>query len=227
MKLFSDEDLVGLYGSSIFQEIPEEKYCHVFACLKADKAAFEEGSILYGPGSSKKYAGILLDGIMEECLYDEEGNQVTLMRLQKGDVFGAECSCSAELFSQVYLRALTKCRIMTLDFSALLSEKTLNCPYRLQITANLLQEFAEQVTFLTMRIHILSQKRLRDKLKLYLGSLNRSEDGYAHIPLSRTALSEFLYADRSAVSRELSRMKAEGMIELYRNNVRIIEKNFH
>ena len=73
----------------------------------------------------------------------------------------------------------------------------------------------------------LGQKRLRDKLKLYLGSLNRSEDGYAHIPLSRTALSEFLYADRSAVSRELSRMKAEGMIELYRNHVRIIEKNFH
>ena len=113
------------------------------------------------------------------------------------------------------------------DFSALLSEKTLTCPYRLQITANLLQEFAKQVTFLTTRIHILSQKRLRDKLKLYLGSLNRSEDGYAHIPLSRSALSEFLYADRSAVSRELSRMKAEGMIELCRNNVRIIEEKFY
>ena len=76
MNLFSDEELAGLYGSSIFQAIPEEKYCHVFACLKADKAAFEEGSILYGPGSSKKYAGILLDGVMEECLYDEEGNQI-------------------------------------------------------------------------------------------------------------------------------------------------------
>ena len=150
---------------------------------------------------------------------------MTLIRLQKGDVFGAECACSAELFNQVYLRALTRCCIMTLDFSVLLSEKTMTCPYRLQVTANLLQEFARQVTFLTTRIHILSQKRLRDKLKLYLGSLERTEDGYVHIPFSRSALSEFLYADRSAVSRELCRMRDEGLIELYGNRVRIIEKN--
>lgn len=225
MKLFSDEELEGLCGSSIFQAIPKEKYCHIFECLKANKAVFEGGSILYGPGSSKKYAGILLNGSMEECLYDEEGGQVTLIRLQKGDVFGAECSCSAELFNQVYLRALTRCCIMTLDFSVLLSEKTMTCPYRLQVTANLLQEFSRQVTFLTTRIHILSQKRLRDKLKLYLGSLERTEDGYVHIPFSRSALSEFLYADRSAVSRELCRMRDEGLIELYGNRVRIIEKN--
>ena len=53
MKLFSDEDLVGLYGSSIFQAIPEEKYCHVFACLKADKAALKRAVFFTGLEAAK------------------------------------------------------------------------------------------------------------------------------------------------------------------------------
>ena len=48
MKLFSDVELEGLCGSSIFQAIPKEKYCHIFECLKANKAVLKEAVFFTG-----------------------------------------------------------------------------------------------------------------------------------------------------------------------------------
>ena len=43
------------------------------------------------------------------------------------------------------------------------------------------------------------------------------------IPYNREKLAEFLAVNRSALSRELSRLQSEGVIEYYRNSFRILE----
>ena len=76
-----------------------------------------------------------------------------------------------------------------LDFAALLSEKTFSCSCRMQVTTNLMQEFARQVMFFNSKIRILSQKKLRDKLKIYLQTLEIAPDGTVCLPYSRRELS--------------------------------------
>ena len=50
---------------------------------------------------------------------------------------------------------------------------------------------------------ILAQKRLRDRLKIYLQTLTPDEKGCYSLPYTRTELADFLCVDRSALSREL------------------------
>jgi len=69
--------------------------------------------------------------------------------------------------------------------------------------------------FQNMKIQLLAQPTLRDKLLFYLhltqNALHR--DSFT-LPFTREKLAQFISADRSAVSRELSRMKDEGIIKI-------------
>ena len=96
----------------------------------------------------------------------------------------------------------------------------------MQVTANLLQELSNQITFFNVKLRILSQKKLRDKLKIYLQTLEQSKEGVIHLPLTRNKLAEFLYVDRSALSRELCRLRDEGILTFSGSNIKILDSVF-
>ena len=163
---------------------------------------------------------------MEEFFYDENGNQISICRFCPGEVFGAELACTGWTASPVCLRASSDCTVMQLDFSALMSQKTLTCPCRMQVTANLMQDMAQQLLFFNTKVRILGQKRLRDRLKIYLQTLTTDDDGVYTLPYSRSALADFLCVDRSALSRELCRMRDEGILSFSGSKVSILDPGF-
>ena len=71
------------------------------------------------------------------------------------------------------------------------------------------------------RIHIMSQKSIRDKLKLMLAQF--STDGKsAVLSMNRQELADYLGVERSALSREMARMKKEGLIDYRKNEITIL-----
>ena len=76
------------------------------------------------------------------------------------------------------------------------------------------------------KIRILSQKKLRDKLKIYLQTLEIAPDGTVCASYSRRELSEYLYADRSALSRELCKMRDEGILNFSGSMLQILDPDF-
>ncbi len=169
---------------------------------------------------------MLLDGSLEEFIYDENVNPVSISHLESGSIFGAELTCGNTLASQYYLNASVDSKVLLLDFQILLNTSTFSCPNRMQVTANLLQEFANQITFFNTKVRILSQKKLRNKIKVYLQTQEISEDGTIQIPFSRNKMAEFLYVDRSALSRELCRMRDSGILAFSGSKITIIDRNF-
>lgn len=215
-----------LKKSCLFRGIPEDKYHNVLSCLQANISEYKTGTSLVNAGDCDFRAGILLEGRLEEFIYDENANPAAIRHLQSGDVFGAELACGDSLASQFYLDATVDSKVLLLDFKTLLSESTLSCPYRMQITANLLQEMANQIAFFNTKVRILSQKKLRDKIKVYLQTQKISDEGVIHLPYNRTKLAEFLYVDRSALSRELCRMQAEGVLSFSGPYITLLDPHF-
>ena len=89
-----------------------------------------------------------------------------------------------------------------------------------------MQEFARQVLAFNTKVRILGQKRLRDRLKIYLQTLTPNADGVYVLPYSRTSLADFLCVDRSALSRELCRMRDEGILSFSGSRIRILDSSF-
>lgn len=122
--------------------------------------------------------------------------------------------------------AVTDCEILFLDFASLFSMEGGTCPFKMRVSTNLLREFADKARFLNDKVRILAQKRLRDKLKVYLQLQTGSREGRIELPFRRNELAEFLCVDRSALSRELSRMQQEGILSYEGRKIYIHDQSF-
>ena len=73
------------------------------------------------------------------------------------------------------------------------------------------------------RLAILAQRGLRDRVLVYLTmQAERRGTPTFRIPFSREELAAFLCVNRSALSHELSRMEAEGLIRFRKNEFTLL-----
>jgi CRP-like cAMP-binding protein len=75
------------------------------------------------------------------------------------------------------------------------------------------------------RIDCLLKPTVREKILTYLRKLSREQQNrIISIPFNRNTMAEYLNVDRSALSRELSIMKKEGLIDYRKNHFTILNK---
>ena len=165
-------------------------------------------------------------GTLRISLYSEDGNLLTIERLDAGRVFGESLVCSMSEDSPIQIDAITDGEVLYLDFDPLLLQQESGCPFRTRVTANLLREMGREALFLNRKMRILAQNRLRNRIKLYLQSLQVPPDGVIRLEMGRGELAEYLCVDRSALSRELGRMQKDGILTYQGQTVRILDQDF-
>ena len=80
---------------------------------------------------------------------------------------------------------------------------------------NLTLAVAQQAHRLTRKLEDSIRRSTRDRLQDYLsGQFHQAGNRTFSIPLNRQDLADFLFVDRSAMSSELGKMKADGILEL-------------
>ena len=138
-----------------------------------------------------------------------------------GGVFGDVLSGSS-LASPVTVMASVPCEVLLIPYERLLLSD--GSPAHQQTLRNLVRTISDKYFSLSRRIDLLVMKSLRAKVAAYL----LSEAARAHsltfsIPFSRIQLADYLNCDRSALSRELSTMQKEGLIDTYRSSFKLLE----
>lgn len=129
----------------LFDGIPEEKYQNVLNCLHGEVRAIPKDTILLRIGDCQKRPGVVMSGTLRISLYSEDGNLLTIDRLSRGRVFGETLVCSMSQDSPIQIDALNDTEVLYLDFDPLLLQQENGCPYRMRVTANLLQEMEEEL----------------------------------------------------------------------------------
>ena len=114
------------------------------------------------------------------------------------------------------------CEVLLLPYDRLLQPGS--DPARQQVLQNLVRTISDKYFLLSRRVDLLILKSLRAKVCAYL----LSEAEYHHsmtftIPYSRIQLADYLNCDRSALSRELSLMQRDGLLETYRSSFKIMD----
>jgi len=75
-------------------------------------------------------------------------------------------------------------------------------------------------------VELLICKSLRARISLWLlDEAHRVGSDTFTTPLTRAGLAEYLNCDRSALSRELSRMQHDGLIETWRSSFKLLDKD--
>ena len=93
----------------------------------------------------------------------------------------------------------------------------------MKFTRNLLSVSMRKNLILSGRIFHTSARTIRGKLLSYLNAVSlRTHSSEFDIPFDRQQLADYLNTDRTALSKELSRMQADGILTYRKNHFHLL-----
>lgn len=210
-------------GSPLFKGIKREELSAMLGCIGYHIGIFQKGEIIAFEEENIRHIGILLSGAVDMIKEDLWGNKTMLIRMRKGELFGETFACGEDNLSVVTFLASEDARILFMPFDRVMHSCTMACVFHHRLIENMVHIIANKNRDLMRKVEIISKRTLREKILAYLSIQAQVQQArYFEIPLGRVEWAEYLCVDRSALSRELAKMKEDGMIDFDRNCFRIL-----
>lgn len=214
-----------LKRSPLFQGIGEDEFLKITDCFHARIRNFCKGDIVLLEGYPVTELGLVLTGRLEASREEKSGRSVIITSIGEGGMFADALSSSGDRKSPVRVVAAVDSVIMFLDHGRLIRACANACPCHAKLIENTLKIISDKYFAISRRIDSLILKGMRRKLCHYfLETFETAGVRTFVIPFDRKGLSEFLNVDRSAMSRELSRMKQEGLIDYYKSSFKLLNE---
>ena len=209
--------------SPLFAGISSEERKAMLGCIGYHFGTYQKGDIIAFAGENIRHIGILLSGSVDMVKEDFWGNKTMLVRMQKDEVFGETFACGEDKLSVVTFVVSENAKILFLPFDRVMHSCTMACEFHHRLIENMVRIIANKNRDLMQKIEVVSKRTIREKLLSYLSiQAQVQESCYFEIPLGRVELAEYLCVDRSALTRELVKMKEEGLIDYDKNCFRIL-----
>lgn len=206
--------------SMLLQGIEKADYEKMQQCLRTVTKSYKQGEIIYSFDSREKEIGLLEGGEAYLERVDIEGNKTMLDCLEVGSVFGTAIAFANEK-EEDYSVICTKDAVVTyIPYEHITRQCEKVCLCHRKLIENMMHIFAEKAREFGERIEVISNRSIRGKLLYYLHiQAQRQNSHIIMLPFSVTTLAEYLCVDRSALTREISNMKKEGLIHMERRKV--------
>ena len=213
-----------LKNIALFDGIQEDELLHLLSCLNAKAAEYKKGGFIWMQGEASYKVGIVLSGKVHIIKEDVMGNRSLIAAIDAPHIFGESTVSSEADFSPVSVQAAADSKIMLLDFARLVKSCSSACEFHSRLVQNMMKIIARKNIYLNEKIGYLKKATTRQKLAAYLLDHMKSKSSLRlKIPLSREELADYLGVNRSALSRELSYMKRDGLIVYRKNDFEILD----
>lgn len=213
-------DIVG--KSRLFHNIDRITIPEILQKLSGEFVSFKKGQVLLREHTSTDKLGIILSGSADATHLTLDGRRITAAHLNPSSVYGDALAANKGTLSPVTVTALENNTAVLLIPYEKIFEYENSILFR-NLTSLLADKYFEQ----HRRIDLMLCPDLRSKILNYLLSFDDAKAGRVFdVPFNREQLAEYLNANRSALSRELSRMKAEGIIDYHGNSFKLMKSAF-
>ena len=207
-----------LTKTNLFRGTTVEEAEAMMSCLSASTRDYSRGETIFRVGDVIDRLGMVLNGSVTIESDDIWGNRSILDHVEPGFIFGETYACIGGEPMMVSAVAAEKTTILFLNVGKLLSTCPNSCSFHNRIIQNLLQISARKNLKLSRRIMHTSSKSIRGRLLSYFSEQAQKNGSYRFtIPFNRQQLADYLNVDRSAMSNELSKMKADGILDFEKN----------
>lgn len=190
-------------------------------CLRANEISIGKGQYVWHAGDDARWFGVVVEGKLRVVRDDILGNRLVITNLKEGQVFGESFSVARIDEYPVSVQADEDSKVILFDRDSLTAMCRNTCGIHKQLIDNILSLLAHKNLLLNNRIHCVTKRTTRDKILYYLTSLVKEVKGSKKVkvtvPYNREDLANYLGVNRSALSRELSNLKEEGILEYNKN----------
>ena len=203
--------------ASLFRGIGKDERKKLRKRLKMKTRKYETGATVLRRGDNIRSVCILVSGSLLIQSDDYWGRRNILSVITPGDIFGeAYAMNGTPLMDNV--TAAADSEIVFIDIESMIGSGS---PVLIE---NLFSLIAGKNISLVRKLKYMTCPTIREKLMAYL-----SDEAEKHgseeflIPFSREELASFLSVDRCALSRELGKMRDDGLLEFRRNRFHLSE----
>lgn len=200
--------------SPLFADISYESYLLMLDCFQAVQKSFRPGEVVYdfmAPGSNA--VGVIERGEASLIRIDEEGVSTVLEEMGAGGVFGRMLAFSGSGRDSLEVICRTPCDVLFIDYPHILKRCERACTHHSLLVQNMLRLLADKAQTLSERVDVLSRRSIREKMLCYFHQLADKAGGNTFtLPFSLSMLADYIATDRSAMMRELKRLREEGCV---------------
>jgi CRP-like cAMP-binding protein len=206
----------------IFLGVTQEEYDEMTACGCIRLREYQKDMVIFRMGDKTQEFGVLLSGEVHIESSDLWGNRVILHTIAPGQAF-AETYAFCRVPMMVDVTAVRESRILFLNINTLLPQDSRDKSWYSKMLYNLLLLSTGKNLAWSSRVFCISAKSIRARVMTYLSSQARREGSMEiTIPFDRQQMADYLNVERSALSKELGRMKREGILAFHKNRFRIL-----
>lgn len=204
-----------LQESPLFQDISYAEYQQMLHCFQAIHRSFRPDELIYDfSNGSGDAVGIIERGSAALIRIDEEGVSTVMEELKDGGVFGRTLAFATSGRDSLEVVCRTPCDVLFIDYHHILKRCEHACIHHSLLVRNMLQLMNEKAQALSERVDVLSRRSIREKLLCYFSQLAEKEGGDSFtLPFSLSTLADYIATDRSAMMRELKRLREEGVVQ--------------
>ncbi len=182
--------------------------------------SYQKGTTLYD-GNECSGVFVLQSGTLRVYVLSEEGKEITLYRLHKGEMCMLSASCVIQSITfDVMIDAEDDCQCFIISASAFANISEKNPQVKIFALETAVSRFSDVMWVLQQVLFMSMDKRLA--IFLYEESVRLQTDTLTY---TQDQIAKHLGSAREVISRMLKYFSNEGIVEVSRKGVRILDKN--
>ena len=203
-----------LEKSPLFRDISYEEYRRMLVCFNAVQKSYRPEELIYDFDEPRQnVVGIVERGEASLIRIDAEGVATVLEELHAGGVFGRDLAFAGTREDSLEVKCRTACDVLVIDYPHLLKRCENACHHHSVLVQNMLGLIADKAQALSERVDVLSRRSIREKLLCYFRQLSEKAGSETFtLPFSLSTLADYIATDRSAMMRELKRLREEEVV---------------
>ncbi|MDR1195268.1 MAG: Crp/Fnr family transcriptional regulator [Endomicrobium sp.] len=215
-----------LKRNHIFDDMTVDDLRSMGECFKPKTLYFHKGDLVFSEGEIFKNIAIVVTGIINIYKEDADGNRVIIEQAEPGAILDESITVKKDYKVNVCAEVSVDSEVIAVPFDKLVTVCKGRCPFHVKLLSNVVRLIASNHNTLTLKVDYLSKKSIRHKLlSFFKFQVEKYKNKEFDITFDRKELSEFLFVDRSALSRELGRMQRDKIIEFHKNHFKILKEN--
>ena len=206
----------------LFDDIGPEELQNMLHCLDFKVRSFSRNGIINMAGNLFEGVGVVVEGQVSVVKENAAGERIIFSILNPGELFGEMAAFSGNRKWPATVIAQSDCSVMYVPADKLVGQCSASCTGHRKLMMNMLGILSRKAMKLSRQLEYLSIRSMRSRIAAFLLEQHkRSGQSTFMLEMNRNELADFLNVTRPSLSREMCRMRDEGILDFHRSSVQI------
>ncbi|BCS81375.1 Crp/Fnr family transcriptional regulator [Anaerocellum diazotrophicum] len=198
--------------SKLFKMMDQSEIKEILDSFYIPKKDFEKDQVIVLEGDECSFVGLILSGMVEVKKSSVSGKEYTITTLLQGDTFGEAVIFSSANTFPATIVSKTKTEVIFIPKHAIIEM----CKKNEKFLYNFLNLLSDRILLLNTKLKENTLSTLRQKICNFLiEEYKKQKTTKLKLNLTKQELAKIFNVQRPSLSRELIKMKEEGLIDFW------------